>query len=139
MTPDALAATHAEAFAGGEVWNAAAIESLLATPGTFAAGQPRAFALIRVILDEAEVPTLATHPEARRQGLARAALRQAEAEAARRGAARMFLEVAADNAAARALYEDCGYVESGRRKGYYRRPDGPAADALLFRKDFQTK
>ena len=139
MTPAALAATHAEAFAGGEVWDAAAFEGLLATPGTFAAGEPRSFALIRVIFDEAEVLTLATHPDARRQGLAREALRQAEAEAARRGAARMFLEVASDNPAARALYEACGYVESGRRKGYYRRSDGPAADALVLRKDFQTK
>jgi ribosomal-protein-alanine N-acetyltransferase len=51
------------------------------------------------------------------------------------GAERMFLEVAEDNAAARALYARAGFAEAGRRRGYYARPDGPAADALVLALD----
>ena len=45
-----------------------------------------------------------------------------------------FLEVAADNAAAQALYARAGFAESGRRRGYYRRPDGSGLDALVMQR-----
>jgi ribosomal-protein-alanine N-acetyltransferase len=48
--------------------------------------------------------------------------------AAAAGAARMLLEVAEDNAAARALYAAAGFAPAGRRPRYY--PDG--RDALLL-------
>jgi ribosomal-protein-alanine N-acetyltransferase len=41
----------------------------------------------------------------------------------------MFLEVATNNWAARALYSAAGYAEVGRRRRYY--PDG--SDALVLR------
>jgi ribosomal-protein-alanine N-acetyltransferase len=40
----------------------------------------------------------------------------------------MYLEVAADNAAAMALYQSVGFVRTGLRRGYY---DG--ADAVTMR------
>ena len=52
--------------------------------------------------------------------------------AAARGATRVFLEVAEDNLAARALYERTGFVEAGRRPGYYAAADGGRRDALLL-------
>ena len=52
--------------------------------------------------------------------------------AAARGAVRVFLEVADDNAAARALYARAGFVEAGRRPGYYAGADGERRDALLL-------
>ena len=42
-----------------------------------------------------------------------------EAQAVQKGAARAFLEVAATNAAARALYASAGYAEDRVRRGYY--------------------
>ena len=52
--------------------------------------------------------------------------------ASRRGEARkVFLEVAEDNAAARALYAKLGFQEIGRRRAYYKRPGG-AVDALTL-------
>jgi ribosomal-protein-alanine N-acetyltransferase len=48
--------------------------------------------------------------------------------------ARMFLEVAAGNIAARALYDRAGYCECGRRKGYYQRPDATRDDAVVMEK-----
>ena len=43
---------------------------------------------------------------------------------------RLFLEVAADNEAAKALYAKLGFKEIGRRKGYYQRTAGPPQDAI---------
>jgi ribosomal-protein-alanine N-acetyltransferase len=42
----------------------------------------------------------------------------------------MFLEVAADNAAARSLYAAAEFVEVGRRRRYY----AGGADALVLRR-----
>lgn len=126
-----MAAVHAAAT-DDRPWSEDEFASLLDSPGCFAAGDARAFALVRVILDQAELLTIATHPDHRRQGLARALMADWQAAAARRGATRAFLEVAADNAPARALYDVCGYEAAGLRRGYYRRPTGPAADAVLM-------
>ena len=47
------------------------------------------------------------------------------------GQRRVFLEVAADNMPARALYVGLGFDIVGRRPRYYRRPGGEAVDALI--------
>jgi ribosomal-protein-alanine N-acetyltransferase len=47
----------------------------------------------------------------------------------------MFLEVDRANAAAVALYARFGFLEAGQRAGYYRRPDGKPATALVMRRD----
>lgn len=132
-----LAALHAACFAEG--WPAASIATLLDTPGTAGlvaeCGAPPAAAglvLWRVAADEAEILTLGVVPARRRGGLGRALLDAAETLAAAAGARRMFLEVAADNAAARALYARAGYAPAGRRPGYYARRGAPAADALVL-------
>ena len=49
----------------------------------------------------------------------------------------MFLEVAADNLAAIALYQATGFAKVGVRKGYYPHPDG-AKDALVMRRTLNT-
>lgn len=134
MTPEAMARLHAAAMTGARPWSADEFSALLASPGTFVVGDAAAFALGRAVLDEAELLTIATCPIRRRLGLGRARLASFEAEALTRGARTAFLEVARDNAAALALYETAGYRRTGLRRGYYRRPEGAAADALLLRK-----
>lgn len=121
MTPDALAALHARCFAVPPPWRADSFAALLQEPQTFLCADPlgRAFALGRVIADEAELLTLATDPGARRKGLARELMDRFEAAARDRGAVVAFLEVAETNAAALALYHGCGYRPVGRRPGYY--------------------
>jgi ribosomal-protein-alanine N-acetyltransferase len=89
--------------------------------------------LIRTAGGESEILTIAVAPDARRQGHATGLLSAALDEAANRGAATAFLEVAVDNPAAVALYRRAGFVEIGRRRGYYRRRQG-AADALIMRR-----
>lgn len=135
MTPDILAACHARAFADtGRGWSAAEFAGLLHSALVFVVGDASGFALGRVIADEAELLTLATDPAFRRQGLGLRALAAFEETARARGAAMAFLEVAEDNAPARALYAVAGYGETARRAGYYARLHGPKVDALVLRK-----
>ena len=114
----ALAAIHAAAFAPG--WDEAAIAALLGSPGCFAMWFPgRAFILMRTVLDEAEIITLATTPAYRRQGLARVLLEAAVACCRTAGAMTLHLEVAADNNAAGGLYCSMGFKPVGHRPRYY--------------------
>jgi ribosomal-protein-alanine N-acetyltransferase len=135
MTPETLAALHAKAFSATRAWSAAEFASLLSQAGTSVHGNADSFVLLRVVADEAEVLTLATEPQKRRQGLARAALAMGENAARTSGARIMFLEVAEDNTAAKALYAACGYAQVGRRPGYYLPKDSAPVAALVMRKD----
>ena len=131
---EALAVLHAEAF--DTPWDAASLSALLDSPGVFAVEQPDGFILIRVVADEAEILTLAVRPAARRSGLGGRLVEAAVIRAAALGAERMFLEVAEDTVAARALYARAGFVEAGRRRGYYARSDGSREDALILALNF---
>ena len=84
--------------------------------------------LARVVMEEAEVLTLAVAPEARRRGLGGCMLRAAMARAAADSAMTIVLEVSVANGAALALYRGAGFVEVGRRPRYY-----AGVDALLLR------
>lgn len=124
-----LARLHAPSF--HSPWDEAAFADLLGQTGVFAAAGDAGFILCRVILDEAEILTLSVLPESRGRGLA-GRLTAAAADLARAaGAERMFLEVAEDNVAARALYARAGFVQTGRRKAYYATPQG-RTDALIL-------
>jgi ribosomal-protein-alanine N-acetyltransferase len=137
-TPAELARLHAAAMTEPRPWSAEEFAALLALASTHVSACPRAFALGRIVAGEAELLTLATLPEARRQGLARRHLARFEAAACDRGAAAAFLEVAADNAPAVALYTATGWREVGRRAGYYRRTGGAGGEALVLRKDLDA-
>ena len=93
-------------------------------------GTPLGFIACTQVLDEMSLLSLAVHPAARRQGIARA-LHHAALAALRPAVA--FLEVRANNHAAQALYADLGYRVSGRRRAYYPNPDGSREDALVLR------
>ncbi|MGC8523471.1 MAG: GNAT family N-acetyltransferase [Acidibrevibacterium sp.] len=128
----ALAAIHAACFPPTERWDAAVIATQLSLPGTLALIAPGGgMILARAIAGEAEILTLAVIPARRQQGLGRALLIAAMTEAARRGAAVMFLEVAAANARARALYAAAGFRPVGRRPRYY----ANGGDAVTMAKD----
>ncbi|MFC7377784.1 GNAT family N-acetyltransferase [Brevundimonas sp. GCM10030266] len=125
-----LAELHATAF--DVPWDAAAFALLLDQPGVFAVEREAGFILMRAVADEAEILTLAVRPDARRSGEGTALVADGVAAASLAGADRVFLEVADDNAAARALYVRTGFTEAGRRPRYYSRPDGSRVDALLL-------
>ena len=129
-----LAAVHAEAFAGpGDTpWPAPAFADLLAQAGVFAVETDNGFILMRAVADVAEILTLAVRPAARRRGEGGRLVGAGVLAATARGAVRVFLEVAEDNAAARALYARADFAEAGRRPGYYAAADGRRRDALLL-------
>ncbi len=129
-----MAAIHAAAFSIQRPWSAQEFGDFCQSPLCFAVGDTRAFALIRVVADEAELLTIATHPDHQRRGLARGLMTDWEDMAASRGVARAFLEVAQDNAPARALYAAQGYVACGRRKAYYPRENTDGVDAIIMEK-----
>lgn len=129
MKPDALAALHARCFDRPRPWSASEFENLLASPSVFLLTDTHGFLLGRALAGEAELLTLAVAPDARRQGAGRRLTLRFAAAALARPSAEAFLEVAADNAAARRLYAGAGWVEAGVRRRYY----GPHTDAIVMR------
>lgn len=134
MTPAELAALHARCFTVPRPWSVAEFETFLAAPTTVLTSQPGGFALGQVMADEAELLTIAVAPEDRRRGLGRQLLGAFLSACAARGAATVFLDVDAGNAPALALYHSAGFLEAGRRRGYYHAPDGSSTDALILRR-----
>lgn len=131
-TAGRLADLHAQAFE--TPWDVKAFEDLLDQSGVFALEARDGFILIRTVADEAEILTLAVRPKARQAGLGLRLVEQACVDAATQGATHLFLEVAEDNVAARALYARAGFIEAGRRAGYYGRRDRSRVDALMLTK-----
>lgn len=132
MTPADLARLHAECFTSPRPWSEQEFADLLEGRGVFLLSEDGAFLLGRVVADEAELLTLAVDPAKRRLGVASRLVQAFLAEARARGAATAFLEVAADNTPAIALYSANGFAESGRRRGYYATPEGQRIDAVLM-------
>jgi [ribosomal protein S18]-alanine N-acetyltransferase len=121
-----------------EPWDPPAMARIMAIAGFFGRilwedGEPAGFALALDLGGECEILSLGVVPGRRRAGSGSALLASICEEMLRRGGHSVFLEVAADNAAARALYAARGFVQIGRRLNYYRRPAG-LADALVLRR-----
>lgn len=93
------------------------------------------FALIRNVLDESELLTIAVDPKWRGKGLGRALMNAVFADLMLSPARRMFLEVDEQNLSALRLYQKLGFATISSRKGYYPRPDGSAATALVMARD----
>lgn len=130
MTPDQLADLHACCFdEAPRPWSAGEFAALLDSTGSFLLTAPQGFLLGRAIAGEAELLTLAVAPDARRQGTGRGLTERFAVTSRQMGADSAFLEVAAQNQPARALYADLGWQEVGRRRSYYR----PGLDALVLR------
>ena len=130
-----ISTLYAECF--DDEWSAAAIERVLEPAGSFALlarRGPRSlgFLLCRLILDEAEILSIGVHPDRRRHGVGKLLLAAERARAKAHGSRWMFLEVAEDNAPARALYGALEFEQTGWRPGYYPRPEGQSVSALLM-------
>lgn len=132
MTPARMAALHRAGFTVPPPWSEADFADLLARPDTLVETAETGFALLRVTLDEAELLTITTAPEARGQGIATALLTRLLTRAADAGVLSCFLEVAADNTPAFRLYDRLGFRQVGLRPRYYRAPDGTARDARVM-------
>jgi len=85
-----------------------------------------------LILDEAHVTNVAVHPDYRRRQVGRRLMQELMRRAVMLGASRMTLEVRTSNQVARRLYASLGFVERGRRRGYYTDTN---EDAVIMWKD----
>jgi ribosomal-protein-alanine N-acetyltransferase len=130
-----LARLHGSCF--DAAWSEESFEALLDTPGTFAllariSGKEAGFILARAVADEAEILSLGVVPPARGKGVGKHLIAAAADRCLGAGAKRLFLEVGDENKPAMGLYRRLGFLEVGRRRGYYR--DG-LEDALTLKAD----
>jgi len=95
-------------------------------------GVPVGYAIMLGVLDEAHLLNISVARAAQRRGLGSRLLEHLLSSAQRSGIRRFFLEVRPSNLSALALYQRAGFVEIGRRKGYYPSPDG-REDAIVMR------
>lgn len=121
----ACAAIHASGFETS--WDAQTLCDMAKNNLTLAAfhrGDVVGFIMLGALTDQTDIITVAVAPNAQRRGIARALIDAATQTMTARGVRTLFLEVAEDNAPARALYAACGFVPIGTRKNYYKRAGG---------------
>lgn len=145
-----LARLHQACF--DDPWSRSDLAHLLALPGGFGVlarlfegnlsgidgMRGVGFALCRVIRDECELLSIGVGPSYRRRSIGAVLLRDSMERCHKLGAKAMFLEVATDNRSAQFLYQSFGFVEVGKREGYYLRPDGSRMSAFTMRCDLNS-
>ena len=134
LSADEMAGVHEQAFVEERPWTSEEFENLISQSSTRSLSIARCFVLGRFVLGELEILTFACAPLDRRQGYASALLLRLLAMVSREGGHSAFLEVAADNLAAIALYNKFAFEQVGCRTNYYKRRDGTRCDALTLRK-----
>ncbi len=133
---DAVAQLHAQSFYRG--WPRQDIEAYLLdtdTPTLVACDARRrvaGFAMLRLLGDDAVLMNIAVSPKYRGKGVGAALMRACFEDLRMTASRRMILEVATDNPAAIRLYAKLGFTKLGERQGYYARPDGKPATALVM-------
>ncbi len=99
-------------------------------------GQLAGYIVVMISVGEGHLLNLVVSPEFQRQGLGLKLLKFALDDTRQQSAEVMFLEVRASNLRAIELYEQNGFAEVGRRKGYYP-ADGGREDAIVMAQDLQ--
>ena len=130
-----LSDIHADAFA--RPWGPDEFEAFVSDPAIridcLFAGRhrdPSGFVVSRTTLDEAEILSLALARSARGRGGSTLLLTWHLHALRTANVATVHLEVEEGNLPAIALYRRAGFVETGRRPGYYLRPDGTRVSAI---------
>ena len=77
------------------------------------------FYVANFVVDEATLMDICVLPSEQGNGYGKALLTQFIAQAKKQGAVKIFLEVRSKNIAAQMLYMNAGFIETGRRTGYY--------------------
>jgi len=134
----AIAALHAASFRRG--WSEQEVEAVMTDRHVFAhramlGARIGGFIMSRLVVDEAEILSVAVAAARRGRGLARALLTLHLRRLAGLGARAVFLEVDEHNTAAIRLYHRAGFREISRRPNYYPLPGGKTAAALVLRRD----
>ena len=134
---DALAILHVALF--DPPWRADAFRRLLTTDTTLGRvavlrdGEIAGLVLAQAVLDEAEILTIGVAKDRQSAGIGSRLLAALSNALRAQGITRLHLEVAAGNAAARALYAGHGFTETGQRAAYY--TSNPAGLAITMAKE----
>jgi ribosomal-protein-alanine N-acetyltransferase len=85
----------------------------------------------RYLVPEAELLKIAVHKSTRRQGLASLLLNHLEGSLVNKGVETLILEVRSQNQSALNFYMKNGFLQIGKRSGYYSNPED---NALIYHK-----
>ena len=137
---DDLVEIHGRCFSRG--WSASEFQSLLQDKLVEAlvlrrstmriTDKPVGFVLVRSVVDEAEILTIAVDPDHQKSGGGKQLMQEMIRFLYGNRIAKLFLEVDAGNKAALALYASFGFTKVGERKGYYHTADGEASTAWIM-------
>lgn len=137
-----LAEIHAASFK--HAWSDGDLEKMfsnknylcmVAHPPRTVKSKPSGFVLVRSVLDEAEIITIATNPNIRRKGVARKLLQEAIRRLQFDRRQKLFLEVDEANKPAINLYKSLGFKTISERSGYYsdgKNANGKKSTALVM-------
>ena len=130
----ACAKLHKDCF--NQPWSIKDFSSMLENPATMGFGYYHHEHLIGLIVyiitvDEAEIYTLCTHPDFRRQQIAQKLLALFDTYCLSALVVKQFLEVSVSNVSAIKLYEKMGYICQTIRKNYYN-DNGISTDAYMM-------
>lgn len=119
-------------------WSRAMLEPELSNPLSLwlvgvCDGQVVGYVGSQSVLDGADMMNIAVHPQYRKQGIAQRLILELISLLQDRGVKSLALEVRASNKPAICLYQKLGFVQVGRRPGYYR---NPKEDAFILRKEW---
>jgi len=92
------------------------------------------YAVFSKIQEEAELLRIGIRPDFREEGIAHALTERMIGVLKKEQVKRLFLEVRDDNLPALSLYRSFGFMEIGKRTGYYKNPKG---NALTFSLDLR--
>ena len=148
---DRIMAVMQAAFdpAYGEAWTRSQVEGALVVGntdywliapdgGAVLDGPAAGFAMVRRILDEAELLLFAVCPQNRRCGLGAAMLERIKQDLRKNDVRECLLEMRRGNPAEH-LYSNHGFVPIGMRLQYYKTASGERLDAITFRCDLGPK
>ena len=140
--PD-LADIHARCFT--RAWKASEFQSLLLDKGVACHVLRRSsfritdkivgFVLVRSVMDEAEILTIAVDPNFQNEGIGAHLMQDVMRKLYADRIAKLFLEVDATNSPALSLYKTLGFETVGERKGYYKTGKDKASLALIMQKN----
>jgi len=129
-----------EAICFSDPWSEASVASELANPLSLWIVAVEGSAVLgyvgsQSVMGEADMMNLAVSPENRKRGIGAQLVQTLIARLQEIGVHSLALEVRQSNDAAISLYGRLGFVQIGRRPGYYRHPK---EDALILRKEWEV-
>ena len=129
---------HQAAFPNRRAWSVGEFADFQNDPLVDFVYTDHGFAIVRTLIDEMEVVTIAVDPAHHRTGQGRQLIHHVVHQAKATSCQAIFLEVKADNVAATALYTAFGFARVGLRRAYYADLSGKKHDAMVMRLDLST-